>query len=392
MQDENTAKEPRLPQVVRAPDWTPWGAPRQGAEGVETAFHHRLILIRQAGGAARIAKPSEAFVSAGAGVEWSPAPWALAGRRPGRGASSLEQAKVIVGAGDRLFTTLNSVCEQLFEDGVLGASGLRRWVAALEARLAYCAARGVVYRQLIVPDSHSAYADALPGAPRLNENRPIRRILQAASPALREAFVYPLDALIAGRAQEDTFFAHDVHPTGWGASIIYRALAAKLPMIDPAKILGPDDLRVRNFLHAGDVARAAGLQARRVTMHEAPPVPKKELVKGATYRSNQVDVMVGEDASLPRLLMFRTSNSTQQFPYLMRHFSRITAVASTEVLYDLIESERPDAVVAEMPERYFATTRLSVDTAEYGTPPLDPADVFESRTGHKLPLPEAQAD
>jgi hypothetical protein len=377
----------KLSEVVTAPDWTPWGQPRRGAEGIETAFHHRLVLIREAGGAARIAKPAEAFVGTTAGVEWSPMLWALSGERPGRGAGSLERAQVIVGARDRLFTTINSVCEQIFEGGVLGVSGLQRWVAALEARLAFCQARGIVYRHLVVPDSHSIYADAMPGAPRLSENRPLRRILAAASPELREAFVYPLDALVDGRAQEETSFPHDVHPTGWGAFLIYRALATRLPAIDPATILTPDDLRIRSFLHAGDVARAAGLPARRVTMHEAPPVPQQALVKGSTYRTHQVDVLVGEDSALPRLVMFRTSNSTQQFPYLIRYFSRIAAVASVDVFYDLIESERPDVVVAEMPERYFASARLSVDTADFGTPPQDLADAFESRTGHALPLP-----
>lgn len=375
--------------VVTAPDWTPWGQPRQGAEGIETAFHHRLVLIRQAGGEARIAKPAETFVSQGAGVEWSPMLWALPGKRPGRGAGDLSRAQAIVGADARLFTTLDGVCEQIFEDGALGAAGLAGWVRALEARLAYCQARGIFYRHLVVPDGHAIYADAMPGAPRLNENRPLRRIWAQASPALREAFVYPLDALVDGRAQEETSFPHDVHLTGWGAFLIYRALTTRLPMIDEATILQPDDLRIRSFLHAGDVARAAGLPGQRVTMHEPPPVPHKALVKGTTYRTHQVDVMEGEDSALPRLLMFRTSNATQQFPYLMRHFSRIAAVASTQVFYDLIESERPDAVVAEMPERYFASARLSVDASDFGTPPQDLAEGFESRTGHTLPLPGA---
>ena len=381
-------QDAKLSKVVTAPEWAPWGAPRLGAEGVETAFHHRLVLIREAGGAPRIAKPAEVFVGEAAGVEWSPMLWAMAGRRPGRGAGNLPNAQVIVGANDRLFTTLNLVCEQIFEDGALGASGLERWVGALEARLAFCEARGIVYRHLVVPDSHSIYADAMPGAPRLSENRPLRRILGAASRGLREAFVYPLDALVNGRALEETSFPHDVHPTGWGAYLIYRALATSLPTIPPAAILRPDDLRIRTFLQAGDVARAAGLPARRVAMQDPPPVPFKALIKGSTYRTHQVDVMAGEDPSLPRLVMFRTSNATQQFPYLIRHFSRITAVASTDVFYDLIESERPAIVVAEMPERYFASARLSVDTSDFGTPPQDQADAFEPRTGHALPLPE----
>lgn len=382
-------QDAKLSDVVKTLDWTPWGQPRRGAEGVETAFHHPLVLIREAGGAARIAKTAEIFVGAGAGVEWSPMPWALRGRRPGRVAGKLVGAEAIVGTGDRLFTTIDGVCPQFFEDGIISAPSVRRWVDTLERRLAFCEARGIVFRHLVIPDGHAIYADGLPGAPRLNENRPVRRILAAGTSKLREAFVYPLDALVDGRAQDDTSLPHDVHCTGWGAYLIYRELARSLPMIDPASILKPDDLQVRTVLHAGDVARSAGLPARRVALHTAPNVPKKDLIKGSSYRTNQVDVMVGENPALPRLVMIRTSNATLLFPYLMRHFSRIVAVASAEAFFDLIESERPAVVVSEMPERYFASARLSGDTSDYGTPPTDLADAFESRTGHALPLPEA---
>ena len=59
-----------------------------------------------------------------------------------------------------------------------------------------------------------------------------------------------------------------------------------------------------------------------------------------SFKPNQIDVFETEERSLPKLLMFRTSNSTLLFGYLMRHFSRIAAVASHDVFYDLVESER----------------------------------------------------
>ena len=392
MQDGKPPEELERSQVVTAPDWTPWGQPRRGAEGVETAFHHPLILLRQSGGAARVVKTADVFVGEGAKVEWSPMPWAHAGRRPGRGAAAMRNARVILGEGERLFTTLDSVCEQFFEDDALGANGLAGWVAALEGRLAFCEARAIVYRHLIIPDSHAVYADAMPGAPRLSERRPLRALRAALSPAMRAALVYPLDDLVDGRAQEETAFPHDVHPTGFGAYLIYRALVRALPGIDPASVVQAENLVVNSFVHAGDVAHAAGLPARRVKMHHAPKVPYKSLIKGSSYKTYQVDVLVGENAALPRAVMFRTSNATQQFPYLMRHFSRLVAVASKEAFFDLIESERPDMVIAEMPERYLANARLNVDASDFGTPPTDLTDAFEQRTGHALPLPQAKPE
>jgi hypothetical protein len=146
---------------------------------------------------------------------------------------------------------------------------------------------------------------------------------------------------------------------------------------------------LRQFLAAGDLARSVGAPARRVDIHE-PPAPKyRTLVKGASYRKHQVDVLQSEATSLPRLVLFRTSNSSRLMVYLMRHFSRIAAVATIDVFYDLVESERPDAVIAEMPERYFAMHQPNVDDTVRATPPDDPADAFEARTGCALPLPRA---
>ena len=375
------------PEIAFAPDWTPWGQPRLAEEGIETAYHHPMVLIREAGGVARIARPSEVFVGEGSRVEWSPMLWALTGRRPRRGADSLETSRTFRGEGDRLYTTINGVCEQLFEGGGLGRESCDAWVRALEARLAFCEARGIVYRHLVVPEGHAVYADAIPGRPRLSPDRPLRRVLAAASVRLRAAFVYPLDALVNGRAQEETALPHDVHVTGYGAFVIYRALAASLPMIAPSALLGAQDLRSRTVLHAGDVARAAGLPARRIKMHEPPPVAIETPVKGDTYRTHQVDVLESADKTLPKLVMFRTSNASQLFPYLIRHFSRIAAVASTYAFFDLIESERPAAVVAEMPERYFAHSHAHSEATDFGAPPNDETDAFERRTGHKLPLP-----
>ena len=371
----------------RAPDWTPWGQPRLAAEGVETAFHHTLILVRENGGPPRLARPGDIF--AGPALEWSPAMWALAGRRPGRGADSLEEARVFAGADERLFSTIDSVCEQIFEGAGLSDASRDRWIAALEARVAFCAARGILYRQLVVPDAHALYADAIPGAPRLSPERPWRRLWSAASETLRACLVYPLDALIDGRATAETSLPHDVHVSRYGALLMYRALMASLPGFDPASWIALEDLKARTVLHAGDVARAAGLPARRVVMHERPPFAFTSPVKGDSYRTLQVDVLES-DAPGPGLVMFRTSNASLLFPFLLKHFSRIAAVASREAFYDLIESERPAVVVGELPERYLAKQNDNENIPDFGAPPHDLLDGFEALTGHKLPLPRGE--
>ncbi len=85
--------------------------------------------------------------------------------------------------------------------------------------------------------------------------------------------------------------------------------------------------------------------------------------------------------------MFRTSNSSHLLTYLMRHFSRITAVATINCHYELIESEKPDFVIGEIPERYFAPGPPSASDADFAMPPRDSDALFETTTGYELPLP-----
>ena len=380
--------------VAKAPDWTPWGRPRMGEHGVETAFHHRLILVRARGGSkVQVATPSDVFVGGDpSGLEWSPMLWALRGRRRYLSYPVFTPASVLQGRDDRLFFIAESICEQLFEGRVLGARGLKRWTEALARRIDFCEARGITYRHLVVPDAHAVYADAIPFAPKLSEERPLMQVLSAGGARLSERVVYPLDAMIAGRARFETAHRHDVHCTGYGYFLCYRELIKSLPNIDLTHLAEESDLQAREAFIAGDIARGAGLPGRRVEYHDAPHPRIKAIIKGTSYRLNQVDVLESEYTDLPRLVMFRTSNSSHLLTYLMRHFSRIAAVATRSCHYELIESERPDVVIGEMPERYFAPGPPSASDTDFAMPPNDSDQMFETATGYALPLPRGEAE
>lgn len=377
-----------LPGVVETPDWTPWGEPRRGERGVETAFHHPLILLRGWGEATtRVVSPGEVLAGEGAALEWSPMPWAQRGRRLWRAARDLGPGAVFRGGGDRLFLASDAACEQMFEGDVIGARGLDGWTQALAQRTRYFAARNIAYRHLVVPDSHVIYADEIDGAPKPSPERPLLQVLRRAGDATRASVIYPLETLIAGRAHAEISHPHDVHLTGYGYFLVYREVMKSLPGFDPARLLREDEITVRKALIAGDVARSVGAPGRRVDIYD-PPVPRHTaLIKGTSYKPNQVDVFETQERGLPKLLMFRTSNSSHLFGYLLRHFSRIAAVAGHDVFYDLVESERPDVVITEMPERYFAHTIVSESETDRGGPPRDPDKEFAIRTGQQLPLP-----
>jgi hypothetical protein len=377
-----------LPGVAEAPDWTPWGEPRRAERGVETAYHHSLILLRRRGDAAlRVVAPGDVLADRGAALEWSPMPWAHRGRRLSRTTHQLGPGWAFRGADDRLFPATDAVGEQIFEGESLGEASLEGWTQTLARRTTHFAQAKIVYRLLVVPESHAIYADKIDGQPRPSPQRPLLRIWNRADPATRASIVYPLDALIAGRARHEVSHPHDVHLTTYGYFLVYRELMRTIPGIDPGRLLREEDLKVRTALVAGDIARSVGAPARRVNVWDAPVPPHKALVKGTSYKPNQIDVFEGEDRSLPKLLLFRTSNSSHLFMHFLRHFSRVAALASPHVYYDLVESERPDVVIVEMPERYFAHAASGPNVTDRGLPPRDPQDEFEARVGQALPLP-----
>lgn len=372
-------------------EWVPWGRTRITPRGVETAFHHPLIAIRVKDDArVRVLNPGELISwPAKLAIEsWRPMAWAGSGRRGWPILGNLSPHSVFRGADGHLFHTIDGVCEQLFEGDVLGVEGAALWQSVLSRRAEWCLDNNTVYRHLVIPEHHSIYTDLIPDAPSLSDKRPLLRIMNGLEPHVRETIVYPLEKMIAGRTKFDTSLRHDVHFTGYGCFLCYETLIKTLSNIDALERVREEDLLEREIFIAGDVARAAGEPGQRVKYHEPPKVKSRIIIKGTSFKTNQVDVYASEAPSGRNLVIFRTSNSSSLMPYLLRHFSRIVAVATRRVFYDLLASERPDFVITEMPERYIATDKVAADSAMYRSVPNDDG-VFEKETGHALPLPRA---
>ena len=148
-----------------------------------------------------------------------------------------------------------------------------------------------------------------------------------------------------------------------------------------------NELEEREIFVAGDVARALNKMGRKISYHFPPKVEHKYILKGTSFVQNQVDVIHSSSGSGKKIVLFRTSNSTHLIPYLLKHFSRIVAVANLKVFNDLIENEMPDVVVSEMPERYFAHSIMSYDTT-FSQNFIKDSTNFTGETSIPLPLPK----
>jgi hypothetical protein len=286
-----------------------------------------------------------------------------------------------------LFHRIDGVLAQVCEGRGLSERNLTRMLSLWEARQAWCSVRRTEYRILIVPERQAIYLDKLPDGYAPHPGRPALRLIQAADPALRPCIVYPAPALRLGRATRETYYKTDVHWTLYGAYLAYRELMLSIPRCVP-HIIPENELKLRSLRLVGGMTIWLNQRTREIAEAVDPPkVEVEEVFTNRTFKTGQVDVFETPFRDRPTLVLFRTSNSTHLLPFLYHHFSRIVAVASTAVHYDLLRSEKPDVVISEISERYLA--------APHEAPPDDrihfPADFeiesFEDHTGVTLPLP-----
>jgi tetratricopeptide (TPR) repeat protein len=244
----------------------------------------------------------------------------------------------------RLYTDETAIAEPVFET----------WTRALARRQAYFDEAGIVHLTLIVPDPCLVYRDKLPEGMRLASRTPFVRLERRLDDAVRVRCLYPLQLLVDGRRDEQTFASVDGHWTDWGAWLGYRAtLEALLPRVPNLRCLELDDLewqRRRSFGSLGAVVvpeRSEELpiaRVKRARSRIARRIP--------TEVRNNYHVHEQDDPSLPTALIFRDSAMTNAAQFFSESFRRTAYVTTPNtIFYDLVDREKPDVVIFEVGER-----------------------------------------
>jgi hypothetical protein len=194
--------------------------------------------------------------------------------------------------------------------GTTQAGIMQAWASLLEARHAWCAARGITFLFLCQPDSQVPARAGL-------------QILDLLDPAIRPYFIYPWPGgALPGAVELLEVLAH---------------FGAQAP--------GPEE-----------------------TAGEAPQL---------VFSIAGMAIWQREKSSLPSCILFGDDATGALLPTLVPHFSRLTALHSARLFYDLLRSERPAMVLVHTSEA--AMTR---------PPPADFAtETFSTATGLELPLP-----
>ena len=304
---------------------------------------------------------------------------------PGPAAPELA-SRVRIGKDGWLFHRVDDAFGQTCGSGSLSDRNLSRLISLWEVRHAWCGARAIEYRILTVPERHVLYPDKLPEGCEPHPDRPALRLIREAG-AIRHAIIYPVAAMRKGREVRDVCYQTDVHWTRYGAYLAYRELLGSLPQCT-ATIIPKSDLSFSEIRLVGDMTLWLDQRTREVaTFADPPKLAVKEILTNRNFKTGQVDVHETENDSLPTLVLFRTSNSTHLIPFLYHHFSRIVAVATTAVYFELLRSEMPDVVISELPERYLAAPHEPRTSDWIRFPPDFNMESFTDVTGIPLPLP-----
>jgi tetratricopeptide (TPR) repeat protein len=237
-----------------------------------------------------------------------------------------QKAQVAVGKDGWLFHNVDTAFEQVCQGKGLSERNHSRLLSLWEARHGWCTQRGIDYRILIVPERHVLYPDKLPEGYAPSEERPAVRMLRSMDRFVRPAVIYPDEAIRGGRTTREVCYKTDVHWTRWGAYLGYRELMKTLPRC-AGQIVQEQDLRVSEHTLTGGLTLWLDRRDRETAIWmEPPPVGEKEVFTTRTFKPGQVDIYETPRRDLPRLVLFRTSNSTHLLPFLFGHFSRIVAV------------------------------------------------------------------
>lgn len=283
---------------------------------------------------------------------------------------------VLAGKGDWLFFTGDREHEQYLGTDRFTPAALEAWVAAMEARRAWLAARGIPLVVLIPPNKHTIYPEMLPDwvAKRQGSTRLDQVMARVAGTKLE---VIDLRAdLLAAKAAAPVFFRQDSHWTSAGAFAGYRRLADWIAARHPAfRPLRAEDLAARDLARPRpgedlDLARMLGILGR-------VPEPDRLLLpqgrmrdRDALMRSGAAHDVFTSDAPGPSVLLFRDSFGLEMLPFLAESLPRLIVAEHRRGGFDaaLVEETRPDLVVYEIVERLLMSELINPP----GWPPVWP--------------------
>jgi hypothetical protein len=245
----------------------------------------------------------------------------------------------------------NAVVRQHIGERLLAPEALDLWRRTLELRVSYCRSRDIDYVKIVAPDTHAIYAEYLPESIAPVKTRPIHQLMDHLHARSDIRLVYPLPALQAAKSRGLVGHSTDSHWSSFGAFVAYRTMMEALGVVLP--ILTGDDVEFSERSGVGDLGAKLPEQRAGAYMHCVVKRPRARRVWSNSV-SNRGNIALWEntDASLPVGLLCSDSYGYHLQPFLAESFSRMVAVHTPLMEFDLIERYRPNVVINVLAERF----------------------------------------
>lgn len=263
--------------------------------------------------------------------------------------------KVVEGRNKRLFIAndSNEVIKQHRGEKLLNYSQVKAWRRIIETRYAFCAAKGISYRLIVVPDAHAVHKEDLPQLDNISAKRPINQIT---SELYDHSYIsYPLEELVDAANTGESYHPVDSHYTAYGAYVCYKRIIKDLRINIPR--LTDNEVEFITKEGTGDLGEK--FEPHRTAEYTECLVKqgtaKKVWNNGVTNRGH-MSVWVNANTSLPTCILFTDSYGWKIQRFLAESFSKLFIIHSPLLEHEAIDILKPDVVVSLMAERFLIYT------------------------------------
>lgn len=234
----------------------------------------------------------------------------------------------------------------------------------LKKRRELFAEQGIRYFMVIVPDKQTLYPEYLPEQIRkLNENSEYDQISDYLNENSLDLNIDVKKALLKEKQKgHAVYYRTDSHWNDYGSFLAYQEILKKLGIYYPELKPQPlDHFDLVENQYSGDLARLLGMQ-EYFKENADTLISRKERKARITEVSSDKGIithnpmLISECDSCINVtaVIIRDSQAKTLIPLLSEHFSRaiyVDAMENPEIIYGLIENEKPNIVLYERVER-----------------------------------------
>jgi alginate O-acetyltransferase complex protein AlgJ len=266
----------------------------------------------------------------------------------------------LVGENGWLVYTAEGDIEDYQRSRLLTEDELTRFQQNLDALSTKYAERGITLLVIVPPNKNSIYPERVPSQiPVLGNVTKLDQVVAYLRTHGQTQVIDLRPALIAAKAEHQTYFATDTHWNEYGAYIAYSALMTELNKVYPNLTAHPisDFKIVKREPEQLDLSKNMGITL--LPESKIQFLPRFDLhtkYKNVNLGQRKLMFSYNPDGTLPNLVMYYDSFFFNVLPLLGEHFHKGYYIQNYTGggLWNLswVDEQDPDVVIIEFSERY----------------------------------------